>query len=215
MSDLVTLTGMVLSTMPIGDYDRRLLLLTKERGKISAFAKGARRPNSALMAASRPFIFGKFTLYEGRTSYTVRNAEISNYFEALTTDMEGFCYASYFAELIDYYTRENMESTELLKLFYQTLRALSKESLPNPLVRRVFELKTMVINGEYSEKLPFEVNEATLYTMEFIITTSVERLYTFTVVPEILSELSRCVDYFMKQYIDKAFHSLEVLETLV
>lgn len=215
MSDLVTLTGMVLSTMPIGDYDRRLLLLTKERGKISAFAKGARRPNSTLMAVSRPFIFGKFTLYEGRTSYTVRNAEISNYFEALTTDMEGFCYASYFAELIDYYTRENMESTELLKLFYQSLRALSKESLPNPLVRRVFELKTMVINGEYSEKLPFEVNEATLYTMEFIITTSPERLYTFTVVPEILSELSRCVDYFMKQYIDKTFHSLEVLESLV
>lgn len=214
MSDLVTLTGMVLSAMPVGDYDRRLVLLTKERGRISAFAKGARRPNCALMAVSRPFIFGRFTLFEGRSSYNVKNAEIDNYFEALTTDMEGFCYASYFAELTEYYTRENVEAMEQLKLFYQSLRALSKESLPNPLVRRIFELKTMVINGEYSEQLPFEVNQATLYTMEFIIITPVERLYTFTVVPEILSELSKCVDYFMKQYIDKTFHSLEVLQSL-
>lgn len=215
MSDLVTLTGMVLSAMPLGEYDKRLVMLTGKRGRITAFARGARRANSALLAVSRPFVFGNYTLYEGRSSYTLRNAEITNYFDALTTDMEGFCYASYFAELTEYYTRENVEGTEMLKLLYQSLRALSKESLPNPLVRRIFELKTMAINGEYSEKLPFEVNNATLYTMEFIITTPPERLYTFNVVPEILAELSRCVDFFLKQYIEKEFRSLKVLESLL
>ena len=73
-------TGMVIGSMPIGEYDRRIVLLTREMGKISCFAKGVRRPGSPLMAATDLFCFGQFRFYAGRNSYTVTEAEISNYF---------------------------------------------------------------------------------------------------------------------------------------
>ena len=95
------MTGMVIKTLPVGEYDRHVTILTKERGKITAFAKGARRPNSRLVAATNPFSFGEFKLYVGKNSYTVLDASISNYFEELRNDFIAAYYGMYFLELTD------------------------------------------------------------------------------------------------------------------
>ncbi len=214
MSDLVTVTGMVLKVTPLAENDKRLVILTKERGKIAAFAKGVRRQNSPLQAACRPFCFGEFTLYEGRTSYTVRSVEITNYFETLGNDMELVCYASYFAEFADYYTRENNDERQMLLLLFQSFRALEKETLPNLLVRLIYEMKAMAISGDYEPRLPFEACQATLYTLEYIIASPVEKLYTFRVSDQVLKELGAAVGWFRQKFIDRRFHSLEVLESM-
>ncbi len=205
---------MVLRAAPSGEGDKRLVLLTRERGKITVFARGARRPGSAFMAAGRPFTFGTFRLYEGREAYNLQGVDISAYFQELSEDMEGACYGSYFLEVAEYYTRENLDGTEMLTLVYQSLRALLKESIPNLLVRRVFELKTMVINGEYTEEPPFSVSDSACYTWEYVIAAPLTKLYTFTVTDEVMEEFGRCVDDTLRRFGHRAFHSLEILETM-
>ena len=182
MQEFVKLTGIVLKTVPIGDYDRRVVILTKERGKISAFAKGARKPNSRLVAAASPFAFGEFKLYEGRSSYNIMEADIRNYFEALRDDFAAACYGMYFLETADYYTRENADEIGMLKLLYQSLRALTVQSLEKELVRCIFEIKALEVNGEYPglpENRPWE--ESTVYAMNYIEKSPVEKIYTINV----------------------------------
>ena len=76
MREIVELTGMVIKTMPIGEYDRRITLITKERGKVSAFVKGARHQSRGLLGNTLPFVYGIFRFYEGRNSLSLCSAEI-------------------------------------------------------------------------------------------------------------------------------------------
>ena len=80
MSSNYEVTGMVLSSVPAGEYDRRIEILTRERGRISGFATGARRPGSPVMAAAQPFVFGTFVISEGRSAYKIRDARVENFF---------------------------------------------------------------------------------------------------------------------------------------
>ena len=96
MQELIIVTGIIMKQTPSGEYDRRICLLTKERGKISAFVKGSRKPGNKLCSATNPFSFGIFKLYQGKTSYNVVDVDIHNYFEELRTDYISAYYGMYF-----------------------------------------------------------------------------------------------------------------------
>lgn len=212
-----TVTGMILSAVPAGEYDKLVVLLTKERGKIHAFARGVRRLNNPLMAAVNPFVFGQFQLYEGRTAYTLSQASVQNYFSELMLDFEGSCYGQYFLEFADYYTRENADCMDYLKLLYQSLRALSIPALPRKLTRYIYELKAMAYSGECPQEWSvfesWELDPSTKYAFQYVIASSVEKLYTFTLKEHVCEEFGRIVTWMREHYVDHRFKSLEILET--
>lgn len=213
--ELQKTTGIVLSSTPIGENDRRLVLLTKENGKLSAFARGARRPNSALLAASMPFSFGVFYYYSGRTSNTITQAEIKNFFPKLHEDLTAAYYGLYFMEITEYYTREYNDEMDMLKLIYQSLRALSNAHLKKRLVRCIFEWKTLVVNGEYPDVTSMALSDTVRYTLQFITATPIEKVYTFTVSEPVLEELENCVRKELFKQLDRPMKSLEMLNTVV
>ena len=215
MQDFTSVTGMIIKVVPIGEYDRRLVLLTKEKGKISAFARGARKPNSRFVASTNLFCFGTFKLYAGREAYTLSETEISNYFEELRMDFEGAYYGMYFLEIADYYTRENNDEREMLKLLYQSLRALAHPTLKNQLIRAVFEIKSVVINGEFpGVPESRKYLDSTYYAVDYIMNSSIERLYTFNVTDDVLDELRLIGTWTRKNCMQGRFKTLEILDTL-
>lgn len=181
--------AIILKAEPIGEYDRRLVLLTKDHGKISAFAKGARRQTNKLMGATDLFGFGMFKFYAGQNSYSLVDATIKNYFEELRSDMTGAMYGMYFLEVMEYLTRENNDEEPMLKLLYQSLRALVSKEFDNRLVRAVFELKTMVLMGEFRTEIKGSYSEAALYAVDYIVKQKPEKLYNFRLKESVLLEL--------------------------
>ena len=207
--------GMIVKHFPVKEYDKCVTILTRERGKITAFANGARKPGNRLAAATNLFAFGTFKLYEGKTSYTMTEADISNYFEELMTDYVGACYGMYFAEVAEYCTRENNDERDMLKLLYQSLRALSAPGIPNPLVKCIFELRTIVVNGEFpGVPADSKLQEAAVYALHYIAESSVEKLYTFNVTEEVLEELTNVAHDYRRRFLNHNFKSLEILKTL-
>ena len=200
MQDFIFVTGIVLKQSPSGEYDRRVTILTKECGKIVAFARGARRQGNKLAAATNSFAFGTFKLYQGRDAYTLADAEIKNYFENLMSDFEGAYYGMYFAEIADYYARENNDDRMLLGLLYQSLKALSAPSIPRPLVKAIYECKAIAVNGEFpGVPRDRELSASAVYALEYIATSSLEKLYTFTVTEEVLAELTSVAGEYCKK----------------
>ena len=247
MREPINVSGMVLSASPVGEYDKRVVILTRELGKITAFARGARRMKSPLMAVSNPFVFGEFQVYEGRDSYTLSGANIKEYFLDLAQMQPGVYYGFYFLEFTDYYTKEFNDEREMLKLLYQTLRALTNPHIPNMLIRYIFELKALTINGQAPQVFQcmtcgnkerhavfsavkgglvcsecmkdvrdgMSLDPSTLYSMQYIETSTIEKLYTFNVTEKVLTELGNVMSRMTDIYVGKHFKSLEILETLI
>lgn len=215
MQEVTVVTGLVIKTQSYGEYDKRVVLLTLERGKITCFAKGARRLNSKLMAATGLFAFGQFKVYEGKNAYTLTDAEIDNYFEELMQDFDAAYMGMYFLEIADFYCRENSDDKEMLKLLYQSLRALTHKRLPNELVRCIYEIKSIVVNGEFpGYPEDSDLLEATLYTIQYIVETDISKLYTFQVSEQVQIQLTKVCKKYCKTCMDKEFKSLVIMNTI-
>lgn len=245
MQDKLELSGIVLSSTAVGDYDKRLVLLTKERGKITAFARGARKPGSPYLGASEPFNYGTFSLLEGYDAYRLAGAQIQEYFSDVKQDIEGICYATYFCDVLEYLCVEGMGDVNILNLLYLTLKALARRKMANRLIRRIFELKVLELDGEGMEvfscaqcrqkavsvfylqkngllcrdcaaKLQggYALSESAVYTLQYILSSPLQKLYAFQVTDAVLTELERVVDGYFAVHVPKKFNSLQILASL-
>ena len=246
MPEGVELQGIILSVMPVGEADRRILLLTKELGRVSAFARGARRPTSPLCGVTRPFSFGVFTLQQGRSAYTVSKAAISEYFEDLAQDVGKAACAFSFCELAGYFARENADESASLRLLYTALRALRADRMKKRLIQAAYECRMLSENGlmpAFShcarcgkplesgffspalmqplcrdcapEGSPYPMQKSTVYALEFIRTSPVNRLFSFDLSDQVLSELLQVSEILLKSAVDRELPAREMLSVLL
>jgi DNA repair protein RecO (recombination protein O) len=132
----------VIRQRELGEADRILVLYTRERGKLSAVAKGIRRPRSKSAASLQLFSHAQVQLAAGRTLEVVTQARAADTFYHLRKEMGRYTHACYVAELLDTVTEEGLADPPLFELLVDTLSALDSGGEPTTLVR-AFELKLL------------------------------------------------------------------------
>ncbi len=215
MQSLITVLGMIIKSEPIKEFDRRLVILTRERGKITVFAKGARRQNNRFLATTTPFCFGEFVLFPGSSAYSLSEANITCYFEEIRDDFENMLYGMYFLELADYYTRENKEDAALLKLLYQSLKVLSLDTFEHRFVQAVYEIKMIMCNGEFRGIPEGDNLKGIDKVLHYLWTEKPEKVYSFLLNEELTAELIEVAKRARTESVGKTMNSLQMLEDLL
>jgi DNA repair protein RecO (recombination protein O) len=146
--------GLVLRTHKLGEADRIVTLLTRDRGKVRAVAKGVRRPTSRFGARLEPFTHVDLQLYEGRNLDTVTQAvTLAAYGAGLVGDYPSFTAASAVAETADKLSPvEGHPARALYRLTLGAVAALARRAHPPGAVLDSYLLRSLATSG-YSPAL--------------------------------------------------------------
>lgn len=139
--------GLVLRVTDYNDKDALLTLLTPEQGKLTVKARGLRRKNSPLVAPCQLLAYGEFTLFEYKGMYTVNEASSLELFQNLRRDLCKLSLGTYFAQVCEVLSQEDLPNPELLSLALNCLFALCRMELPLSMVKAVFELRAACVAG--------------------------------------------------------------------
>ena len=192
----IKVNGIIINVKDSKDYDKILTILTKELGKITVYSFGSRRKNSKNLSKTDLFIMAEFEIKLVKSNYNLSFVNVKEDFHILSNNYIDLCYASYFMELLSFFSFENMEYNNHLTLAYYSLKALMKNVIDKDLIRRIFELKCLQYEGIYIESnmLPANSSETLKYTWDYVLNNEGKDLFSFNLDNKYLRELDHIID---------------------
>ena len=146
---LYSTDALVLRTYKLGEADRIVVFLTRDRGKKRGVAQSARRPRSRFTGALEPLTEVRVAYFEKEQRELVN----LNYAEPVrsplaTSNPDALGYSGYFAELLDASAADADPDERLYRLGTATLEAVTAGGPVEPLAR-YFECWVLRLQGVY------------------------------------------------------------------
>jgi DNA repair protein RecO (recombination protein O) len=146
---LYTTDALILRTYTLGESDRIVVFLTRDRGKKRGVAKNARQSRRRFGGALEPMTYGRVGYVERERRELVR----VEYVEPVRSPMaaihgEALGYVGYFAELIDEWSPEADPNETLFRLGASMVDAMASGVPIEPLAR-YFEFWLLRLQGVY------------------------------------------------------------------
>jgi DNA repair protein RecO (recombination protein O) len=141
--------GIVLRTHKLGEADRIITLLTRERGIVRAAAKGVRKTTSRFGGRLEPFMHVELQLAEGRSLDIITQVETVNAFaKDLGADYAGYTAGTAMLETAERLVQEDGEpAVPQFQLLVGALRALTQGRQTPSLILDSYQLRALSIAG--------------------------------------------------------------------
>ena len=218
----VKINGIVIAENNMGDYDKMLTILTPNYGKISCVAKGARRPQSALLAGTQLFCFGEYLMYKGTNTYHINSCETIEIFYNLRTDLDKLKYAIHINKIIQDVTEENENCYKILQLFLNTLYMISETDNDIGFMPRVtkcisckdednltkFSIRDNGFKCEAcgrQDKSAIDMSESTKNAILYTITAPPKKVFSFSLKDESLKEFELITKIYFNEKLEKEY----------
>ena len=144
--------------------------------------------------------------------YIERSEHVYDYFEGMRTDITMAYYGMYFLEIADYYSRENNDDADLLRLLYQGVRVLENPVHSLKFTRAVFEIKAIQLNGELPPPDENRFAPGVIKAVNFITESPVNKVFSFKLSEESENELISFAKEVSEFTFDKKFTSLLLID---
>ena len=146
---LYTTDALILRSYALGESDRLVVFLTRDRGKKRGVAKNARQSRRRFGGALEPLTCGRVGYMERERRDLVRIDYVEPTRSPLSAaDGEALGYVGYFAELIDEWAPESDPNESLFRLGASMVEAMATGVPIDPLAR-YFEHWLMRLQGVY------------------------------------------------------------------
>ncbi len=144
---MIKTEGLILKEQSVGENDKLVTVLTRSNGIIRCFARRAKKLISNVSSACQVMTFSRLEITERRDKYIITSAEVIKSFFEIFSDMNSLALGYYLCELSIRMIPENMPSEDHLQLLLNCLYAASEKIKPPDMIKAVFEIRIMLLDG--------------------------------------------------------------------
>jgi DNA repair protein RecO len=209
---LYTTDALILRTFKLGESDRIVVFLTRDRGKKRGVAKNARQSRRRFGGALEPLTCGRVAYLEHERRDLVALQYVEPTRSPLSAlDGEALCYVGYFAELIDEWAQEADPNEALFRLGTATVDALAV-GVPIEALARYFEYWLLRLQGVYEQDAGLSAPAREFLAV--VRASSPRSLGDWAVTPAVLREIGLAHQGLIAMHLEKDLKSLRVLREM-
>jgi len=166
---IISVDGIVVSSMPYNENSRIINIFTKDMGIIGCICKGSVKLKSKLRIPSEKFAYCNFNLYykEGHLS-TLISGDVIDYFVDIKSNVLLLSYLTYICELSSNVYKQ-CEDNEIYDLMMNTIFKLGKDLNPK-ILTNILEIQLLKYQG-----INLELNECVCCGNNRIVTVSIDK----------------------------------------